>query len=700
MSKSNFKNMSLSNRIALFVSLLLGVVFLIFILVSGAMSTAAIKSSTYSQLNNLARKNALQIEYVFEQSKLVTGSIAEYVAEADLEGSGQNTSRIYPEYKLSDGNITAENYILNHAITTLTSNAEIAAVGAAFESNKFVKGEESYSFYANMQSGSLELTDLGDITVYSNNSIYQEVKETKKLSITEPYIENGMYLVTVAQPIMKQDEFIGIVLADIILDHFDRINTDNEDFKSLYSELISDEGIIAYHTLDSDTIGKEFKENFRSSSQYESFENMRAQGEPFQMEFKAADGGTFQQFAYPIIIEGTVWYAVTAVSQMDVMSATIISYVLLVILAVVILIIIIAAIIHFIRSQLKPINDVTMVATSVSKGNLDVEINVNSRNEIGDLARSFGATIAFLKNIISDVSAVLNQIADNNLNTETNVEYVGDFQPLKSSIDQILKNLNQVMAEVAGGANRISTGSKHLADASQSLAEGAIEQVSAIEQLRALTNEVNDQAERSAKTAGELSKKVELVGQEVAKSNEEMAGMVNAMNGIAESSKQIEMIIKTIEDIVSQTQLLSLNASIEAARAGDAGRGFTNVAEEIQKLAKESGEAADGSKSLITNSNHAVANGSELAMSMRESLKQLSDGIYQVVGIMESISEAAAMQSESIHEVSRSIEEISEAVDSNSAASEESAATSEELYAQAQSYMEISSRFTLKDNKS
>ena len=174
-----------------------------------------------------------------------------------------------------------------------------------------------------------------------------------------------------------------------------------------------------------------------------------------------------------------------------------------------------------------------------------------------------------------------------------------------------------------------------------------------------------------------------------------MTAMVDAMTRINETSKNIENIISEIEDIASQTNLLSLNASIEAARAGEAGRGFAVVADQIRQLAEQSTKSAVDTRELIEGSLEEIAEGNKAADKAAASIETVVEGIGKIAESSRSISEISKDQANAMDQAEQGVNQISEVVQSNSATAEESSATSQELSAQAISLDELISKFIL-----
>lgn len=342
-----------------------------------------------------------------------------------------------------------------------------------------------------------------------------------------------------------------------------------------------------------------------------------------------------------------------------------------------------------------PVENMVSIAKKISQGDLNVDIDIESKDEVGELASAFKDTIHTLNLYIGDISNLLTAIGTGNLTIKSNVTYKGSFVAIQNSITEILQSLNNTLIQIEKSASMVSSGSQQIAASGVSLSEGSMEQASAIEELNATLNDVSDQIQNSAENANSAYEKASSVGSQILESNEKMNLMLKAMSEINESSKQIELIMHTIEDIASQTNLLSLNAAIEAARAGEAGKGFAVVANEIRELANQSSEAAKNTNTLIEASMKAVENGSLIANETASALHTVIEGANQVQENANTISKASQKQAQAIAEVTEAVEQISGVVQNNSATAEETAASSQELSSQAQLLNELIQRFEL-----
>lgn len=339
---------------------------------------------------------------------------------------------------------------------------------------------------------------------------------------------------------------------------------------------------------------------------------------------------------------------------------------------------------HYAKSFIHPIEELAEVANEISKGNFDVEIEVKNDDEIGALANSFINMSNTLKEYISEISEVLGNVADGDLNVKTEKEYLGQFIEIKSSLDNIVSALNGVLKEIKSSANDVTASSTQVASTAQNLADGAVEQTTQIEQLSDNMNSMNNQIQKSVENASETNNIINRLVEAIEHGNKQMTEMLNAMSEIEVSSNNISNIIKTIEDIADQTNLLALNAAIEAARAGEAGKGFAVVADEVRGLASQSTVAVSESTELIKKSIDVVGKGKIIAEGNAENLLEIIKEMSKATNYINDITKAAELQAEEMEKINNNVRQIASVVEQNSATAEESAAASEELTAQAE----------------
>jgi len=319
-------------------------------------------------------------------------------------------------------------------------------------------------------------------------------------------------------------------------------------------------------------------------------------------------------------------------------------------------------------------------------------------DEIADMIKAVSSTTVKIQTIVNDMDDLLGKMAEGNFDIHTFCasEYVGEFNGLLEATRKMNHQMSETLKDIKSSSDMVSLGATNLAEASQALAEGATDQAASIQELQAMVSEISTSMTRTAEEADNAFQKATQCAQETKKSQNEMEDMLDAMNKISQTSKDIGNIIVEIEDIASQTNLLSLNAAIEAARAGEAGKGFAVVAEQIRTLADQSAKSAVSTKQLIEESINKVEEGNQIAVRTSESLVEVVQSMQAIADNSKEISEMVKREAEYIEQADQGIIRISEVVQSNSATAEETSATSEELSASAISMDDVVGKFVLK----
>jgi len=386
--------------------------------------------------------------------------------------------------------------------------------------------------------------------------------------------------------------------------------------------------------------------------------------------------------------EGNVVGAIFAgLSQEAIRQATWTTVSHLAIISVLIIVVCMVILILFTNKSIKrPMYTLTDVATRLAQGNLDVGINVSSsgrKDEIATLTAAMMQMTSQLKLYITDISEHLSYMANKDFSIQSAVHYAGDFAPIESSLKKISSSLNDTLSFINLAAEQVATGSSQVSSAAQALASGSTEQAATVQELNASAEQIVSQAEENLSTVTTASKSVEQSGINIVDSNEHMAQLTQAMSDISSASDQIVKITKVIEDISFQTNILALNASVEAARAGNAGSGFAVVADEVRNLAAKSAEAARQTSQLIQTSVEAVGRGAQLTGQTAQLLQDVSTSTTEVQDSFERMNQSITEQAQAIERIREGISQISTVVQTNAATAEENSATSEEMSAQA-----------------
>ncbi len=321
---------------------------------------------------------------------------------------------------------------------------------------------------------------------------------------------------------------------------------------------------------------------------------------------------------------------------------------------------------------------------------------VKGKSEAAILTKGTKLTIDEMNEVISEITYVLNELAKGNFDVTIEKNYRGDLSPIKEALLQIIDSLNSALLQVNESSELLKSGSEQVSVAAHNLAEGVTDQASSIEEITATVTNISQQIERNSQNANTANQVVMNTSKLVDYGNRNMQEMMRVMNEIDEASENVGKIVRSIEAIATQTNLLSLNAAIEAARAGDAGRGFSVIAENIGKLATESAESAKNTTLLIENTIELIHEGTLTANQTARSLDEIVAATNNITNLVNEIAIASETQAVSMSQTTQGIEQISNVVQANAATAEETSATSIELSSQAGLLNDLIKEFKLK----
>lgn len=353
--------------------------------------------------------------------------------------------------------------------------------------------------------------------------------------------------------------------------------------------------------------------------------------------------------------------------------------------------------IQFARTELLiPIKKAAEQMGHLAQGDFSKTLDLQEdESEVGQMVSSIRFMKENVQSMISEIAEALGKMADGDYQFRLEKEYVGEFIQIKESIKKIREAMRETLNTLRDVSEQINSGSEQLACAAQDLAEGSTTQATQVTEVAEAIKKMAVDISQNAVAAEESVKIASGAGEALMEGNQKMQALKEAIGEISKCSEEIGGIIGAIDDIASQTNLLSLNAAIEAARAGEAGKGFAVVADQVKNLAEESAKAAGKTTELIQTTIDAVNRGIDMADATVSSMVEVIAGAQEATEKMGAIAKTLDESAEHMNVINETVASVSAVVDNNSATSEETAAVSEEQKAQVETMVSMMNNFKI-----
>lgn len=607
------------------------------------------------------------------------------------------------EFKASDANVDAYTEALAPALLAAAEHTD-GAISSYIRYNPDLAYPTSGKFYMrSSQSSPYEVVENTDFSIYDKNDLnhvgwfYIPVNNGEPTWMAPYHNDNvDIYMISYVVPLYKDGENLGILGMDIDFSFFESLASADLIYDDPTFFIVDDSNTILYHRdFVYGTNLADIDPNGGAQPIVDSLSH------PLTDDNTPLTAGRYngQRYltTYQNLDNGMKLILSVAADTVNARRNTLF---IIMIVTCVMTVLISAVIALFIsRRMSKPIHQLSEAVKKIADGDLSTTININSNDEIGELARSFSLTANKLHDYIDyidEISDVLDSIANGDLGFELTRDYAGSFEKIKISLWNISDTLNTTMSDINAAAAEVAQGSEQVSGGAQSLAQSSTQQTASIQDLTSSIESLTQDVVRNNQNIHGAFEAMEKALLSISESGKDMSEMHTAMNAISEASEKISNIVKTVDDIALQTNILAINAAIEAGRAGEAGRGFSVVSAEIQTLAAKTSGATNEINDLVDNVKKTVEEGRRISEKADGSLQSVSDTASIVQTALSKISESSEKQSDSIENINTNIQQINDVVQNNTATAQQSAAASERMNGEAQKLRQKISIFKLR----
>lgn len=526
-----------------------------------------------------------------------------------------------------------------------------------------------------------------------NSDFLALLKETDNLTTDASTLFHGKLGITMGMPIKENGETVlymmGVYKYDLLNDVISSINLG----RSGMAYMVNREGIVTGHPNQSLVLNQ--SSLVQLSGGDEDAVKRVTTGETGAAEFPI-DGEQMLVAFSPI--RGTQWSLVIQIPKSD--YSHFINWAMLIsILATLAgLMVSVLLILRFASSISRPVKRVTDRMVALSNGDLHTKVlPVSTGDELEVMTQTLDDTLERVNRYISDIQQVLTCVAGGDLRTGPQVDYKGDFVLIRGSLHTIAQSMNETLLGFRAAADRLTVMAEQLNGQSAQLLQASLEQNQSTDELVCEVSHVKERLADVVDSSGQTRSQTDEIARRIRSANEHMAALSSAMDDISTNAQQITKIAKDIDDIAFQTNILSLNASVEAARAGASGKGFAVVANEVKQLAEKSAKAAQSAIEMVNNTKTIIQTGVVLTADTAGSLQAISDVSTQISTISDQLAAAVQGQESALTVMEERIAAISAIADRNLQNAGETEQSSASLAKEAEALQAQVQKFALKE---